>query len=549
MTSTRLRVGAAIGGFGLIALSMFGLGVAASAAPPAPAATPSIVTPLNNSFTADPTPAIDIFVFTDTDSSVQVYADGAPYCTISPTGIGGFFGSCAGVADLPLGLHTFTATSNYLPPDNLPAYESPPSTAVNVTVYDDSAATFDPIPSPTIDRVIHFTGTGPIGGEITQIYDMNSLFVFCANVPIDSAGEWACDGAAAPVDNYTAVRLTWQDQGGGGTFTNTAFEIVPPGTGTPTVPRVDDTHGPGWISGYDRPVLQGIKSRGATAVEVQISSNGGLWLSYCMMPANGDPVSHDATIWFCNNPSGAPMQLGTNEFRLVESNPQGESSPLGAADITITMVEPSTITYPLNGMVIADSTPTFQGTAYDGSSNATVYQSPDDTVMYCSTAPDPDGLWACDGGPFADGTYSFHVFIGPGESVGAGPVSFTIDTTPPPYPVITTPAEPDHHGGHDAVDRRHCRSRERGQRRARRLTGVHDDGQWIGLLGLRGRTARVRALRRHRLRDGLARQRLGSEPGTGQPHDQPVRSPAARPAEACVEARASSASPTTRATA
>ncbi len=33
MTSTRLRVGAAIGGFGLIALSMFGLGVAASGRP------------------------------------------------------------------------------------------------------------------------------------------------------------------------------------------------------------------------------------------------------------------------------------------------------------------------------------------------------------------------------------------------------------------------------------------------------------------------------------------------------------------------------------
>ena len=161
-----------------------------------------------------------------------------------------------------------------------------------------------------------------------------------------------------------------------------------------------------------------------------------------MMPANGDAISNDATIWFCNTPSGAPMQLGTNEFRLVETNPQGESSALGAADITITMVEPSTITYPLNGMVIADSTPTFQGTAYDGSSNATVYQSPDDTVMYCSTAPDPDGLWACDGGPFADGTYSFHVFIGPGESVGAGPVSFTIDTTPPAYPVITSPLNP-----------------------------------------------------------------------------------------------------------
>ena len=90
---------------------------------------------------------------------------------------------------------------------------------------------------------------------------MNSPHVFCTNVPIDSAGEWACDGAVAPVDNYTAVRLTWQDQGGGGTFTNTAFEIVLPGTGTPTVatrrrhtrPRLDLRVRPSRAAGHQEP--------------------------------------------------------------------------------------------------------------------------------------------------------------------------------------------------------------------------------------------------------------------------------------------------------
>lgn len=434
----RARIVAAITGFGMLGLSLFGLGIAAYAAPPAPAATPSILTPLNNSMTADTTPDVQVFVFTDTDSSVQIYADGNPYCLMTPTGVGPYNNSCAG-APLSFGPHTFTAVTDYLAPFN--GNPSAPSTAVNITIYDDSGPTLVPPPSPTIDTTPSFSGTGPLGGQIVRVYEMTGNTDLCLNIPVQPDGTWSCTSIAALAPAAYSIRAVSQDAGGGGTFTTQVIGIVPP-----SAALVDDTFGPGWRTGF-QPSVQGDKSIGASEVVVEVSSDGGgSWGTYCTVNASSDaPISNDATVWFCNTPNG-PAQLlpGDNLLRATEYNDAGTGGPAGPT-ITITLVaDLPTIIAPADNYVTNDPAPLFEGTVDPGVTSVTVYEYPGDSTTFCfDPGPIVGGEWDCTpGAPIPDGTYQYWAVAGPGQGLSTDPRTITIDTLAPPFPTITDPPDP-----------------------------------------------------------------------------------------------------------
>jgi hypothetical protein len=429
MLRIRTRVAAAIGGFGLIVLSMLGLGVAAQAAPPLAAVTPSIIgSPPDGNQTTDLTPPIEFSVNTDTDLEVQVYADGSPYCFVGSTGTGFSISSCSGTA-LPLGNHSFTAIADYAGGPSIP---SGTSNSFDILIYDNSPVIIVGSPGGiTTDSTPSWNGEGPAGGTLT-IYNMSDPGNPWCVVPIAMDSTWVCSSRPLPPANYTAVRASGTSIVlPGGSFTTTSLDVQPP-----VAPVIQDTFGPGWISGYDQPTLNGDKiGTDLVEVHIQISQDDVAYSPYCDLVGE-DPLTN---LWFNCTPTSAALQLGTNYLRATVVNEAGITSPVSAA-LQIQYVQSPVITFPTPGYVTNDATPQFEVSNAFGTTGQ-IWDVGADSVL-CG-APIVGNEFSCSpAADLPDGTYTVFAGITPGTGVSSPSQSITIDTVAPAAGTITDPVTP-----------------------------------------------------------------------------------------------------------
>ena len=120
-------------------------------------------------------------------------------------------------------------------------------------------------------------------------------------------------------------------------------------------------------------------------------------------------------------------------------------APAGGVECTTIAAAP-VITTPTNGSTTNDPTPTITGTATYGNAGdpGTVTVKDGDGNILCTATVQPDGTWSCTPSTgLAPGSYTITAVetSSTATSPSSAPVSFTIDTTAPDAPVITTPAD------------------------------------------------------------------------------------------------------------
>jgi len=140
----------------------------------------------------------------------------------------------------------------------------------------------------------------------------------------------------------------------------------------------------------------------------------------------------------------SPLTDGPHTVTATATDAAGnESPPSNAVDFTIDSVAPEApvITSPANGAVTNDTTPDITGTAEP---NSTVTVTIDGVVAGTATA-DAAGTWTfTPTTPLTEGPHTVTATATDAAgnvSDASAPVTFTVDATPPPAPVIVTPAE------------------------------------------------------------------------------------------------------------
>lgn len=146
----------------------------------------------------------------------------------------------------------------------------------------------------------------------------------------------------------------------------------------------------------------------------------------------------------CTSPASySSLTNGSHTFSVRQLDAAGNTGSVASRSWTVDTVPPAapSITSPVDGGATDDSTPLFSGNA-EANSTVRLYR---DGSLIGSTTADANGDWTITpGSPIADGTYDFTATAT--DSVGnlsatSSAVEFTIDTTAPTAPVITTPTD------------------------------------------------------------------------------------------------------------
>jgi hypothetical protein len=422
----RTRVSAAAAVLALVAASVF-LGAVAAQAEVIDA--PVITTADGNR--TDTTPFIDGTVDNPNsrDLTVQVSVSNSngtsAYCQFAIP----YFSAtedepwtCDGAA-LPFGENTFTAV---VWEDFEPLAVSSVSNSAVVTIGGTQGVVLvSPLPGAvTADATPAFSGTGPSLGYV-DVLDGGNLYCTAA---VDIAGNWACDAVQPRTAGVYSVQAAPYLITGSPNGPNAPqpLEIV-----APPAPTVDQQFSPWATSELDR-AMEGTKDADVNYIQVYVSPDGVTWTPYCQ--TSGSQAALGSTLWNCTFPFGS-LTLGTNFVAAIGFNEANDASAQGAS-ITIDRVVAPTLSAPANGLYTSDSTPTFSGSAPSGTT-FTVWNT-DDEGVFCS-GPIVAGAFSCTPAPLPDGVYGAFAQANPGESVVSNTRTFTIDTTDPDAPVITSP--------------------------------------------------------------------------------------------------------------
>jgi hypothetical protein len=423
----RTRVSAAAAVLALVATTVFLGAVAAQAAV---IDAPVITTADGNRI--DTTPFIDGTVDNPNgqDLTVQVMvsnSDGtSPYCQFAIP----YFSAaqdepwtCEGPA-LPFGENTFTAV---VWEDYEPLAVSGESNSAVVTIGGQQPVVLlSPAPGAvTTDATPAFSGTGPSLGYV-DVVDGGTLYCTAA---VDLTGNWACDTVqprTAAVYSVQAAPYLITGSPNGPNAPQPLEVVAPP------APTVDQQFAPWATSEPDR-AMEGTKDVDVNYIQVYASPDGVTWTPYCQ--TSGSQAELGSTLWFCTSPFGS-LTLGTNFVAAIGFNEASDASPQGPS-ITIDRVVAPTLSAPANGLYTSDSTPTFSGSAPSGTT-FTVWNT-DGEGVFCSGGI-VAGAFSCTSAALPDGVYGAFAQANPGESVFSNTRTFTIDTTNPGAPVITSPS-------------------------------------------------------------------------------------------------------------
>ena len=387
--------------------------IADTAAPTAPA----ITSPVSGTNSNDNTPTLS--GTGEVGSTVTIY-DGT---TLIGTTTVDNSGNWTFTPSTPLtdGSHSLTATST-----DEGGNTSPASNAV--TFVADTSAPLEPaITSPlsgtnSNDNTPTFTGTGE-PGSVVKVYDGTTVI---GTTTVDNSGNWTFTPSTPLTDGNHSITVTVTDAGGNTSPASNAVTFIAD-TSAPLVPAITSPVS-GTNSNDNTPTFTGIGEPGSvvkvydgtTVIGTTTVDNSGNWTFTPTTPLTDG--NHSITVTVTD--AGGNTSPASNAVTFIADT----SAPLAPA-----------ITSPVSGTNSNDNTPTFTGTGEPGS----VVKVYDGTTVIGTTTVDNSGNWTFTPTiPLTDGKHIITVTVtdaGGNASSPSSAVDFTMDTSVPVAPVISSP--------------------------------------------------------------------------------------------------------------
>ncbi|MCL4861216.1 MAG: hypothetical protein KJZ93_17500, partial [Caldilineaceae bacterium] len=236
-------------------------------------------------------------------------------------------------------------------------------------------------------------------------------------------GQWNCDSTPL-ADGVHTIQATAANRGGAGPASPTrtfTVDTLPPAPPLVTAPAAS-----GVISD-DTPTFAGVAEPGS---QVTVTEGDA---ALCTATTDG------AGAWQCAPDS--PLTQGAHTVAASATDAAGNTSAPTNHPFTIdsSAVSTPSILSPTPGAHINQPLPTINGLA-DAAVTVTVRG---DSDILCAAATDDDGVWSCTpGAPLSEGPHTVRAIAVNGAGTESTPATrtFTIDTTPPAPPTISSPA-------------------------------------------------------------------------------------------------------------
>jgi MYXO-CTERM domain-containing protein len=383
-----------------------------------PPATPVVLTPANGSVTSDTTPTYS--GTGEAGSTINVIVDGVAVGTTTVDAAGNW--SFTPVVPLADGAHAVRATAT-----DSGGNTSPDSNTNNFTV-DTTAPAAPAVITPADGSLINdstptYSGTAEPNSTVTVIVDGASVGTTTA----DATGAWSFTPTTALADGSHSVRATSTDAAGN-TSPSSNTNTFTLDTAAPAAPVVL-TPANGSTTSDTTPAYSGTAEPNSPVTII----------------VDGTPVG-TATADAAGNWSFTPvvpLADGPHSVNATAQDAAGNTSPSSATNtFTVDTMGPAApvVTTPADGSVTNDSTPAYSGTAEPGST-VTVFV---DGVAVGTTTADAAGNWTVTSTtalPEGPHTVNANAEDALGNtSPSSAPNTFTVDTTAPAAPVVTTPA-------------------------------------------------------------------------------------------------------------
>jgi len=383
----------------------------------APAA-PVVLTPADGTVTSDNTPTYSGTA--EGGSTVVVIVDGTPVGTATADASGAWsFTPIVALADGP---HTVRATATDA------AGNTSLSSNTNAFTVDTLAPAAPVVLAPadgsvTSDNTPTYSGTAEAGSTVNIFVDGASVGTTTAN----AAGAWSFTPTTALADGQHTVRATATDAAGN-TSANSNTNTFTVDTTPPAAPVVL-TPADGAVITDNTPAYSGTAEAGVT---VTIIVDG----------ASVGTTTADATGAWSFTPTTA-LADGQHTVRATATDTVGNTSPSSNTNTfmvdTAAPAAPVVLT-PADGVTINDNTPTYSGTAEPGSTVAVIV----DGTQVGTTTATAAGTWSFTPTTgLLNGTHTVRATatdaVG-NTSPSSNTNTFIVDATPPPAPVVLTPA-------------------------------------------------------------------------------------------------------------
>lgn len=326
-------------------------------------------------------------------------------------------------AELEDGVYTITAVATDEAGNDSPASE--PVTFVVDTTAPDAPAITGPVDGSTItDTTPTVTGTGEPGATVTVVIDGDEV----GEAVVDGNGAWFLELDDPLAEGDHTVVATQTDPAGNTSGESDPVTFTVDTTADPAPVITEPTNGS--TTNDSTPTISGTGVAGST---VTVTTSDGVELGSAEVDGAGN-WSFDST----------ELEDGTYTITAVQVDGAGNES--AASEVVIFTVDTAApdapvITAPEDGSSTADPTPTIAGT---GEAGATVTVVIDGTEVGTAVV-DGSGIWTLPlTDPLGDGDHTVvatQTDPSGNESDPSDEVSFTVDTTAPDVPVITSPSD------------------------------------------------------------------------------------------------------------
>lgn len=332
--------------------------------------------------------------------------------------------SCVPTSDFSEGPHTVSLTLT-----DEAGNESPvTSLTFTVDVTAPAAPTITTPAAAAVTNALQFAGTAEPLASVT-VFDVASMTTLCS-ATADGAGAWSCLAPPTGSDRMVSVNAAARDVAGNvsGRSPTTSFSLdvtapVPPSLTAPASMAV---------VGTATPTVQGTTEPGAT---VHVFVDGASTPSCQAISTVSGAFSCQVTTSLSDGPHSV-----TARSRDAAGNDSALSNPVS---FTVASAAPPApvITTPADQSTLRASRPGFSGTSAGATQVRVIVDGA--AAPACVALPAGDGAWACTAtDALAEGPHTA-VAIAVGASANQSPPSastrFTIDSSPPAAPVITSP--------------------------------------------------------------------------------------------------------------
>jgi hypothetical protein len=378
-------------------------------------ATPVVIAPTAGELVTTVQPTISGTA--EPGSTVEVREGASLVCSATTNGSGNW--TCTPSSNLSQGLHTVDVTAT-------DAANNTSSAASRSFTVDSDAPAAPVVTSPSQDGELlnvarpTFSGTAEPGSTV-EVREGASLI---CSATANGSGSWSCTPSADLGEGAHAVNVVASDAAGNDSPAATrSFSID---TIAPDAPAISAPEAAEYVG--LRPGFSGTAEIGST-VEVR---EGGTLICSAITAGDGN--------WTCTPSSD--LDQGAHTVSVTATDTHGNASSASSRSFTVDTNAPAApaVTSPTEGALLTTPRPTFSGTA---EANTTIEVLNGATVL-CTTTADGGGSWSCTAtSDLTDGDHTVSVTATDAAELTSSATNraFTLDSTAPQAPAVTTPAE------------------------------------------------------------------------------------------------------------